>query len=72
MSYRYETEDEVIEAFNEMIDAMVGEFKIGQLSYSATEAWKSVDPIAYRQELLTYVDHLREEEIISEELADTI
>jgi len=72
MSYRYETEDEVIEAFDSMIDAMVGEFKIGLLNYLATKAWKSVDPIAYRQELLTYVDHLREEELISEELADII
>lgn len=72
MSYQYETEDEVIQAFEEMLDEVTDEVRIGILVYSASEVLKAVDPVAYRQELLTYVDTLREDEIISEELADTI
>lgn len=70
--YQYETEDEIIEAFNEMLDEVYGDIKIGNLSYSTSQVLLLIDKVAYREALLNYVDQLRQDELISEELADSI
>ena len=50
------TERELLERFNEMLDECFPRFELGTLSYSASDAYESVDPIAYRQEFLNWLD----------------
>jgi len=48
MSKQQITDRELHEIYDEMIDDISGEIKIGNLSYSASDTLKAVDPIAYR------------------------
>lgn len=42
--------------FDEMLDEVTAPFTMGDLSYPASQVLKEVDPIAYRQEYLNYLD----------------
>jgi len=52
----YLTEEEVIQAYDAMLDE--GPVRIGALEYSASEVLRKIDPIAYRTGLLGFVDQL--------------
>ena len=55
------SKDEIEEHYEALIDEMF-EFKIGDMEYSAANAWKLIDPIAFRLGFIDYVDALEEEE----------
>jgi hypothetical protein len=46
------------EMFHETLDECVEPFKFGQCSYDASQVLKAIDPIAYREEWLTYWDNI--------------
>jgi hypothetical protein len=52
----YESEEDAREAFEDLWDQCYPEVTMGQLSWQASRVLRELDPIAYRQELLNYVD----------------
>jgi hypothetical protein len=52
----YMTEQEVEKRFDEFLDENYPEYKIGELSFTASEILKNCDPIAYREALLDWAD----------------
>ena len=42
--------------FDMFFDDVIGPIRIGQLEYSASRVLKEVDPIAYTQEFLNWLD----------------
>lgn len=42
--------------FCELLDEIYSPFKIGNLEYPASETFKDVDPIAFNQEFLNWLD----------------
>lgn len=50
-------EGDFTDQYEELLDEM-GDVEIGNLSYSPSHVLKNVDPIAYRQGLLDYIDGL--------------
>jgi hypothetical protein len=52
----YSSEWEAEEAFEDLWDQCFPEVVFGTLTYSASRVLKLVDPIAYSQELLAFVD----------------
>lgn len=48
--------------FDEMLDECYPDIHIGNLTYTASQALKAVDPIAYREGLADYVDSLGSDE----------
>lgn len=51
-----ETYTEAIEAFNDLLDDLYGETKIGVVSIPASRVLRECDPIAYRCEFLDWLD----------------
>lgn len=49
---------EAIEAYNDMLDDVYGPLCIGGLEYDNSEAFKTLDPIAYRVGFNNYMDSL--------------
>lgn len=52
------SESALAEQMDELFDGSLPEVVIGQYSYSPSQALKAVDPIAYHQEVLTYIDNM--------------
>ena len=50
------TERELLERFNEQFNEVFPLVQFGSLSYEAANVLESVDPIAYRQEFLNWLD----------------
>jgi hypothetical protein len=50
------SEQEAIERHDEMLDEVCELITIGNLNYLPSDVLKAVDPIAYRQSLLDYLD----------------
>ena len=72
MTVRIFTEAEAFESFDIMLDDCEGEVTICGYSYSASEAFKKVDPIAYRQAALDWFDSMAEDgEYLVEGYTDT-
>lgn len=42
------TEDDLYDRYDDMLDEVTGEVEIAGYSYSASYAFKNIDPIAYR------------------------
>ncbi len=51
-------------AYDEMLDEVNPEVRIGALTYSASRVLKLVDPIAYQMGLGEFIDSLEEDEYI--------
>jgi uncharacterized ferritin-like protein (DUF455 family) len=49
-------EEQATELFNEFFNEVIGDVKIGNLTYEASRTLKEVDPIAYHQEFLNWMD----------------
>lgn len=47
--------------FGEFLDEAYGDVSIAGLAYSTSYALKDIDPIAYRQEMLDYIDSVVQE-----------
>ena len=56
------SKSECIELFNEYLDDCFPLVSIAGYEYSASEALKSIDPIAYYQEYVNYLDACEIEE----------
>lgn len=56
MSKQKYTEEQLMEMFEETFDEIYGEVKFGQLSYQASYVLKEIDPIAYKQAFLDWID----------------
>lgn len=54
--YTVYTESDMESQFDEMLDDVYGVVKIGGYEYDTSRALKEVDPVAYRQGYLEYVD----------------
>lgn len=54
------TEHEAYDLFDEMLDEL-STFKIGNLEYPGSQVLKAVDPIAYRNEFIDFLDSRRGE-----------
>jgi len=52
------TEDELETQCNDLLDETLPEVVIGNYSYSPSRVLAEVDPIAHRQEVLTYIDNM--------------
>lgn len=52
------SESVLAEQMDELMDESLPVVIIAGYSYSPSQALKAVDPIAYRQEVLTYIDNL--------------
>jgi len=52
--------------FDEMLDECHPTITIGSLYYNVSDVLKSVDPVAYRQEFLNYLDCLIGDRIVFE------
>lgn len=50
------TQEYLEESFDVALDDLYGSFKIGNMTFFASDILKSCDPIAYRCELLDYED----------------
>jgi hypothetical protein len=50
--------DSSAELFEEMLDELYPAFKIGELTFYASQILKACDPIAYRIELTDYLNDL--------------
>jgi hypothetical protein len=61
MTVRIFTEAEAFESFDIMLDDCEDEVTICGYTYSASEAFKRVDPIAYRQAALDWFDSMAED-----------
>lgn len=65
---RYVEEKEAQDKYDDILDEVYGEFKIGSIVFLASEVLKELDPIAYR---CGFVDYCDEENITTtEEEAD--
>lgn len=53
---------EQTDRFDEFFDDIMPPITIGQLEYAASNVLKEVDPVAYRQEFLAWLDDEDEEE----------
>jgi hypothetical protein len=49
------------ELFDEMLDELYPTFKMGELTFYASQILKSCDPVAYRIELIDYLDDLSDQ-----------
>lgn len=52
------TEEQLIEQFDDFLDAIYPEAKIGTHSFLPSQVLKNTDPIAYRTDLADYADAL--------------
>lgn len=51
-----ETWDDAIEAYDEMLDSMQDEVRVGALTWAPSVALRGLDPIAYRVGLHDFID----------------
>jgi len=56
------SDDDLREQFEEMIDEIYPEIKIGTLTFSPSRVLRELDPTAYRIGLYEYEDSLMEDE----------
>jgi hypothetical protein len=49
------------ELFDEMLDELYPTFKMGELTFYASQILKSCDPVAYSIELTDYLDNLSDQ-----------
>lgn len=56
------SDDDLREQYDEMLDEVYGEIKIGTLTFSPSRVLRELDPTAYRIGLSEYEDSLMEEE----------
>lgn len=61
-------EHKLEELFDDFLDEVYGMVKIGPYEYSTSHAMKDVDPTAYRQEYLNWLDHEISEGRFSDEI----
>lgn len=52
------TWEQADEAWDEYLDEIADEFRVGDLTYQPSRVLRAVDPIAYRCGLLDYLDSL--------------
>lgn len=52
------TEEEMEERCDELMDDTLPEVVIGSYTYAPSQVLREVDPTAYRQEVLTYIDNM--------------
>jgi hypothetical protein len=52
------TEAELEQRHDELMDDTLPEVVIGSYTYSPSQVLREVDPTAYRQEVLTYIDNM--------------
>lgn len=64
--------DELMERFDDMLDEVNEDFKFGTLTYSTSRVLKKLDPIAYLQDLDTYIDNMVTDEELSDEDRDKL
>ena len=57
------TERDLETMFDDMLDECYPVVKFGCLEYMPSQVLKEVDPIAYREEYLTYIDSMLDEVI---------
>lgn len=55
------SDDDLKEQYDEMLDEIYGEVKLGNLTFSPSRIIRELDPIAYRTGLGEYEDSLRDE-----------
>ena len=67
MSDTFTTMSEAIEAYDDMLNEVYGVLSVGGLEYDHAEAFKTLDPIAYRVGFDDYMDSL---EVDTDELED--
>ena len=48
--------------YDQMLDELNDEIRIGSLRYTPSDVLKAVDPIAYEQGFLDYLDYIMEEQ----------
>jgi len=63
------TEDQALEMYDDLLDDD-GPVRIGNLTYSASQVLREVDPVAYRCGFNDYVDFLTEDDIFVEGLTE--
>lgn len=63
MRYQIITESEAMESFDELLDSSVDPFRMGYLEFAPSEILKQMDPIAYREDFLNYVNSMAEDEV---------
>ncbi len=56
------SEWELEEAYNEWLDEVYGEVRIGAYDYATSVALKNIDPIAWREGLHEYENSLEDED----------
>jgi len=60
--YEKFTQEELEEQFDEMMDELYPPYKIGELTYYASQILNNCDPIAYQISVQEYADFLQEQE----------
>jgi hypothetical protein len=55
------SDDELKEQYDELLDEIYGEVKLGNLTFSPSRIIRELDPVAYRTGLNDYEDSLRDE-----------
>tara|TARA_Y100000589_G_C27124643_1_gene617977 strand:- start:59 stop:265 length:207 start_codon:yes stop_codon:yes gene_type:complete len=55
------SDDDLKEQYDELLDEIYGEVKLGNLTFSPSRIIRELDPIAYRTGLSEYEDSLRDE-----------
>jgi len=58
------TECELERLCMDSLDDSIGTIKFGSLEYSAGQALKKIDPIAFHQELAAYIDGMIDNQIV--------
>lgn len=66
------TKHELIKAFEESLDEHNEIISIGPYNYAVSDVLKAVDPIAYREELLSWADYQYIEGNITQDELDLI
>lgn len=56
--------------YADFLDEIYPDLKIANYSYSTSNALKKLDPIAYNQGFLEYIDSLIKDKVITEEIDD--
>jgi len=55
------SDDDLKEQYDELLDEIYGEVKLGNLTFSPSRIIRELDPVAYRTGLNDYEDSLRDE-----------
>lgn len=57
------TESEAFEIFDSMLDSNVDPFRMGYLEFAPSRILKELDPIAYREDFLCYVNAMADDRV---------